>query len=232
MKHVSRSLGIPWVLACVTLAACAGTRSPAPPPALTLAAAPPVEPYRLQVGDQLAVRFYFNPELNETLVVRPDGMISLQLIGDVEAGGHTPEALAAAITQRYTGELANPKVTVIVQQFGSRVYVGGEVGKQGVVPLSGGLTLFQAIQEAGGFLTTAHLKQVILIRKGPDAHPVGYAIDVRPIANGERPDQDVFLQPYDVVFVPMSKIANIDLFVKQYIRDLLPVVPGFAVAPF
>jgi protein involved in polysaccharide export with SLBB domain len=211
----------------VALAACAGL--PAPPLALTLAATPPVQPYRLQVGDKLAVRFYFNPELNETLVVRPDGMISLQLIGDVEAGGCTPEALAAAITQRYTGELANPKVTVIVEQFGSRVYVGGEVGKQGVVWLSGGLTLFQAIQEAGGFLPTAHRKQVILIRKGPDARPVGYALDVRAIASGERPDQDVFLQPYDVVFVPMSKIANVDLFVKQYMRDLLPVVPAFPV---
>jgi polysaccharide export outer membrane protein len=232
VKHLSHSLSIPWALACVTLAACAGTRCPAPPAALTLAAPPAVEPYRLQVGDQLAVRFYFNPELNDTLVVRPDGMISLQLIGDVEAAGRTPLALAAAITQRYTAELANPKVTVIVQQFGSRVYVGGEVGKQGVVPLSGGLTLFQAIQEAGGFLTTAHRKQVILIRKGPDARPVGYAIDVRPIASGERPEQDVFLQPYDVVFVPMSRIANMDLFVKQYIRDLLPVMPGFAVAPF
>jgi protein involved in polysaccharide export with SLBB domain len=187
----------------------------------------------LQVGDLIAIKFYQNPDLNEDVVVRPDGKISLQLIGDVTAAGREPAALAADLEQAYLRELARPRISVIVREpRAHRVWVGGEVGKQGVVPLSGGLTLFQAIQEAGGFLTTAHRKQIILIRKGPDARPVGYAMDVRPVASGERPDEDVFLQPCDVVFVPMSKIANVNLFVKQYIRDLLPIVPGFGFAPF
>ena len=235
MKHVSHSLSIPWVLACVTLAACAGARPPAPPPAARLVGSPvpALAPYVLQVGDLIAIKFYQNPDLNEDVVVRPDGKISLQLIGDVTAAGREPAALAAHLEQAYLRELARPRISVIVREpRAHRVWVGGEVGKPGVVPLSGRLTLFQAIQEAGGLLTTAHRKQIILIRKGPDAHPVGYAIDVRPIASGEQPDQDVFLQPYDVVFVPMSKIADMDLFVKQYIRDLLPIMPGFAVTPF
>ena len=93
-----------------------------PPPSITLQAPEQQPPaaYALQVGDQLSVRFYFNTELNEEVIIRPDGRISLQLIGDVQAAGRSPEELAADITQRYTGELANPKVTVIVRQFGSR----------------------------------------------------------------------------------------------------------------
>jgi len=199
---------------------------------MTLAAVQPETPapYVLQVADQLAVRFYFNTELNDDVVVRPDGMISLQLIGDVQAAGRTPEGLAAAITERYVGELANPKITVIVRSLGSRVYVGGEVGKQGVVALSGGLTVFRAIQEAGGFLTTAHRTQVVLIRRGADGQMKGYEVDMRPVLDGKDPSLDVPLQPYDVVFVPRSKIAEVNRFAEQYIKNNL-VIP-FAVPVF
>lgn len=187
--------------------------------------------YALQVGDVLSVKFYFNPELNEEVVIRPDGMISLQLIGDVEAAGRSPSALATDLTQKYTGELANPKVSVIVRQFGGeRVYVSGEVGKQGLVPMTAGLTLYQAIQQAGGLLDSAHRKQVILIRNGEDGRPAGLAIDIRPIESGEHPEEDVLLRPFDIVFVPKSKIGNLDMWVDQYIRKLIPTIP-FAVTP-
>jgi len=103
------------------------------------------------------------------------------------------------------------------------VYVSGEVGKQGPLPLVGGMTLYQAIQGAGGFLETAHREQVILIRKGSDGKPYGRAIDVRLIQAGESPESDIPMHPLDMVFVPRSKIANVGLFVKQYIRDALPI---------
>lgn len=228
----------PWVcvlctLIVVSLAACR-TYNPTGPPPPTLQTQPvaPIEPYLLHVGDSLAIKFYFNPDLNEEVIVRPDGMISLQLIGDVQAAGLTPTALAGNVTQKYTAELANPKVSVIVRQFaGQVVYVGGEVGKEGIVPLTGGLTLFQAIQVAGGFLDTAHEKQVILIRKGADGRPTGAAIDLRPVLKGEQPQDDVLLQPFDVVFVPKSKIADIDVVVDQYMRRMLPPIP-FAIPAF
>ena len=102
------------------------------------------------------------------------------------------------------------------------MYVGGEVSKPGAVPLTANLTLVQAIQEAGGFLETAHLSQVVLIRRAADGQPSGYAVDVRPVIGGTAPGEDVPLQPFDVAFVPRSKIADVDLFVKQYIRDVLP----------
>jgi polysaccharide export outer membrane protein len=94
-------------------------------------------PYRLQIGDKIAVKFYQNPDLNEEVEVRPDGIISLQLIGDVRAAGVSPEALAARLAQRYKNELAKPKISVIVRQFsGNQVYIGGEVARQGVVPFT------------------------------------------------------------------------------------------------
>ncbi len=221
------------LLALLPLAACAGqqataTAQTATPisPEVRTAFGPP-GPYVLQDGDLLSVKFYYNPDLNEDVVVRPDGKISLQLIGDVQASGLTPAGLSAALAQRYAGELAMPKINVIVRQLGgNRIYVGGEVGKQGALPLSTGLTLFQAIQEAGGFTPTAHRAQVVLIRRVGE-EPRGYSVDTRPIASGNHPEDDLALRPYDVVYVPRSKIADIDLFVEQYIRNVIPVQPSF-----
>jgi protein involved in polysaccharide export with SLBB domain len=232
------------VMLVLTASACGPKHDPKPtdatvqaqPPGLypTLAdnPRPNADPYLIQVGDLLAIKFYTNPELNEDVKVRPDGKISLQLIDDVQAAGITPMQLDAELTKRYTGELADPNVSVILRETGAElVYVSGEVGKQGPVPLTGGLTLYQTIQTAGGFLDTAHRSQVILIRKGPDGKPFGRAIDVRLIQAGESPESDVPMRPLDMVFVPKSKIANVDLFVKQYIRDALPIqalpIPAF-----
>ena len=194
---------------------------------MTLAAPQPTPgPYVLQTGDTIGVQFYNNADLNEELVVRPDGKVSLQLIGEVVAAGLTPEALAAQLEQAYRKELATPRVTVIVRTFsGARVYVGGEVAYQRSIPMVGELTLYQAIQEAGGFLKSAHRKQVVLIRRGEDGKPHGYTVDLRPIQTGENPEQDIPLRPYDVVFVPRSKIGNVDTFVELYIKNVLVPVP-------
>lgn len=214
------------------LAACGAPKSvtnPSPEvaklyPSLAENPRPPLKPYVLQVGDELAIKFYTNPELNEEVKIRPDGMISLQLIDDVPAAGRTPKELDAELTKRYTGELADPQISVIVRTSAlNRVYIDGQVGKPGPVVLAGDMTLYQALQEAGGLLEGAHRKQIILIRRGTDGQPVGRSIDIRPIQDGWNPAVDVPLQPLDIVYVPRSKIAEVDLFVKQYIRDALPV---------
>ncbi|MGD0949272.1 MAG: polysaccharide biosynthesis/export family protein [Candidatus Binatia bacterium] len=223
-----------WMLPIVALSACAArSKLDTGAPLAPLQVPQPQAPgsYVLQVGDTISVKFLKSPEFNEDVVVRPDGMISLQLVGDVVAAGLSPQTLAADLTQRYDKELVNPRISVIVRQLGTPpVYVGGEVGHPGIVPLTSGLTLFQAIQAAGGLSVTAHRKQVILIRKGVDGRPAGHSIDVRPIASGEHPETDVVLGPYDVVFVPTSKIADVDIFVDQHLQKLIPRVP-FAIAP-
>ncbi|MBI4516753.1 MAG: polysaccharide export protein [Deltaproteobacteria bacterium] len=226
----------PWLVlaASLTLAACSASRLPPSPPLPTLQSAAPAAAgtYVLQLGDAVSVKFYNSPELNEDVVVRPDGMISLQLIGDVKAAGLTPAALAADLTGRYVQELSNPRISVIVRQLGTPpIYVAGEVGRQGVLPLTGGMTLYQAIQQAGGFQITAQRKQVILIRRSPEGRANGHSVDVAAVESGEHPEQDIPLQPYDVVFVPTSFIADVDNFVDLYIKRALPVQPGVFLGP-
>ena len=187
-------------------------------------------PYQIQVGDALAIKFYRNPELDQDVVVRPDGNISLPFIDEVHCAGLTPEQLDKEITRRYVGELAIPDITVIVSAFGGhRVYVDGMVAKPGMVPLAGGLTMASAIASAGGFRNEAIRQQVILIRRDAEGKPVGHAVDMRVVQYGQEPDNDVLLQPYDIVYVPRSKIANANLWVQQYIRDMLPIHPGLAI---
>ena len=68
-----------------------------------------------------------------------------------------------------------------------------------------------------------------MIRRGADGKPTGHSIDLRQVEHGTEPETDILLQPYDVVYVPKSKIANINLFIQQYIRGLLPIDPGYAI---
>jgi len=220
-----RRLSIACMLVLMGLAACSYPKAPYEPALPTLASPPaPPAPYVMLAGDSLSVKFYKNPELNEDVVVRSDGMISLQLVGDVPAAGRTPTELTADLKQRFSTELQDPSIAVIVRKpVGDRIYVGGEVGKQGFIDLTGGLTLFQAIQASGGFVKTAHRAQVILIRRTPDGKATGRSIDVRPVQEGEHPENDVLLAANDVVFVPRSKIGNVDNFVEMYIREVLPV---------
>jgi protein involved in polysaccharide export with SLBB domain len=207
-----------WLAGCYPI-----TTEPLPPD--DRAAAAPRHPatYVIQAGDTLGVRFYQHNELDEEVIVRPDGKISLQLIGDLQAAGQQPELLAAAIDELYRSELTAARATVVVRELGAKVWVGGEVEEPGAIPLTANLTLFEAVQEAGTFKKEAHLKQVVLIRREADGKPRGWAVDVRPTAGGLDPGTDVPLQPYDIVWVPRSKIADVNLFVEQYIRNNLPI---------
>lgn len=227
-RYSARTIGI----GLLALVACGPHRGANPTPS---AAFPRTAPrsYVIQLGDQLSVRFYRQPELNEDIVVRPDGKISLQYVADVPAAGRAPAALAQEIARLYAGELNDPQVTVMVKQLGAeRYYIGGEVEQQGMHELTGGLTLFQAIQQSGGFRKTANRKQVLLIRRDADGQPQARAIDLRVVQDGDRPEDDVALQPHDLVFVPRSKVANVNVFVEQYIRNNLPVQPGLGMGGF
>lgn len=214
-------LAAPLVLGCA-----ARTPVVAPPVAQEPLPRPEPRPYRLQPGDAITVSFWGDRELDQDVVVRPDGMISLPFVDEVRAAGLTPAELDGELTERYTGELAKPEITIIVRELsGQRVFVGGEVGEQGALPLTSGLTLLQAIQERGGFLTSARRRQVLLIRTGSDGTRLARSIDLRPVLSGADPNADVALQPWDIVFVPRTKITNVDLFVEQYINRALPFQP-------
>lgn len=214
------------LVSALLLAGCTA-RTPIRVPHVSESPLPLIEPYTylLREGDMIAVRFWGNEELDDEVLIRPDGKISLPFIDEVQAAGRTPAELDRSLTALYTEELTNPQITVVLRNAASeRVYIGGEVGGQGVYDLSGPVTLVQAIQGAGGFLTTARRKEVLLIRTTPEGR-VARAINTMPILNGSDPSADVRLQASDIVFVPRTKVTNIDLFVEQYVTGLLPIRP-------
>jgi protein involved in polysaccharide export with SLBB domain len=179
------------------------------------------ETYMLGAGDKIAVKFFYNDKLNERVTIRPDGRISLQLVGEVKAAGFTPADLNSLLTEKYAGLLESTNVTVIVEEVVSqKIYIGGEVGRPGVVPINGKLRILDSVMLAGGELDTAELQNVVLIRYNGSQKPDIYSINLKKIINGQMPD--INLRPYDIVYLPKTAIAKVDLFVRQYIYNLLP----------
>jgi len=178
-------------------------------------------PYLIQPGDSLDIKFFYNPELDETVTVRPDGKISLQLIDDIKAAGMEAAKLDEILTKRYGKELRKPVLTVIVRTFtGQRIFVGGEVVRPGLISLAPGMDPVQAVFLAGGVRETARLKETILIRKGKNNQPIPIRLDLAAALEGNGPGANFQLQPNDIVYVPKSAIAKANLWVSQYIEQL------------
>ncbi len=176
----------------------------------------------LRPGDEVEVRFYYTPELDITQMIRPDGKISLQLIGEIEAKGKKPEQLRSELLKLYVPHLKQPEIAVIVRSLLNRkVYVGGEVVTPGVIEMPGETDVLQAVMQAGGFrLPEAEVKNVIVIRHR-DGQRYAYPIDLKNALEG-RVSQPFYLQPQDIVYVPRTKITKIDQWVDQHINRIIP----------
>lgn len=186
----------------------------------------PSKQYRIQVGDQLDIKFFYNPELNESLVVRPDGRISLQLISEVMAVGKTPAELAKTLQEDYASKLTTPAVTVIVRSFtAQKVYVDGQVNKIGVFPLVGPMTVMQAISQSGGLTDMARSNEVVVIRHRPGHETAVIPLNLDQVVSGIDTRQDILLAPYDIVYVPRSPIGNAAKWVELYLRKTILVLP-------
>lgn len=198
------------------------------PPAET-AETPEVESqpeYVIQEGDVLGIKFFFNPELNEEVAVRPDGRISLQLVPQIVAAGRTPSDLTQSLREAYGRQLDSPEISVIVRSFSAqRVYVDGEVNRAGELELVDGLTVLGAIASAQGLTDRARKEGILLIRRGDDGRPRVTELNVQRTRKGLQPDPA--LEPYDVVYVPMSGITQLNKWVDQYVRSNIPVSFGF-----
>jgi protein involved in polysaccharide export with SLBB domain len=181
------------------------------------------EDYRIHAGDELEIKFFYSPELNERAIVRPDGRISLQLAHEIMAAGQTPAELTNILTDRYSKVLEKPEITVIVRTFSNqRIYVDGEVAKPGLLPLVGSMTVLQAISQTGGMKDTGGRSEVLVIRRGPADTPIVFSVDMQKVADGTDLGQDIVLKPYDIVHVPKKTIADVNLWVDQYINRLVP----------
>lgn len=175
-------------------------------------------------GDELAVKFFYAPELNEELVVRPDGRISLQLVPEVMAAGQTPAQLAEALKQSYSAELNRPQVAVIVKSISAReVYVDGEVTRPGMVGFTRPISILQAISMAEGASDRAQMEQVLIIRRMVDSAPLVIQANISNVLDGSDTAQDIYLLPNDIVYLPRKQISNVNIWVDQYVRQNLPL---------
>ncbi len=202
-------------------------QNPQPQDQIAAASGAMPQDYLLQAGDRLDVFFPSAREQNFSAVVRPDGRITLPLTGDVDAEGGTPAALSKRITLAYTNLLKDPQAQVAVTQFGPQpVYIFGEVAQPARYDWTRGLDLVQALSMAGGTQRTAGLANVVLVRVGADG---AYRYEVHDVRNllergGSRP---VILQPRDIVIVPTSAIADVQIWVGQYISTFIPPLDAF-----
>jgi len=181
--------------------------------------------YRIGVGDELHVRFTYQPEMNEEVPVRTDGRITLATTGEIRAAGKTPKELEDIIVAESSSRLRDPEVRVIITKMGEkRVYVGGEVGRAGFVTLQPGMTPLQAVLHAGGFLRTAKLDSVLLLSPGRDGDMMAARMNMEQVVDEGVPER-VRLASGDVVFVPATWIADMNDVVNLYVRGLIPVLP-------
>jgi protein involved in polysaccharide export with SLBB domain len=205
------------------LVVLAGCRRSAPPPeqlSWDLAEAPTM----LTAGDVIEVKFFFTPEFNELQTIRPDGKIAMQVVGDVAAEGKTPEELCRTLGELYKTQLRESAPVVLVRTFSTRrVYVVGEVFAPGAVAIQGApLSVLEAVALAGGTNPrTAETRNVLVIRRTGDGRCQGFGVDLSDALAGKAASIGS-LQPQDIVYVPRTRIVEINQWINQHINQIIP----------
>jgi polysaccharide export outer membrane protein len=157
--------------------------------------------YRLVPGDKLRIEVYRDAQLSQSLQVRPDGKITLPLVGDIPAEGRTSAELRDALVTSLKDYNTNPVVTVIVVETVPPVfYVMGEVNAPGTFQIKGQISAVQALAMAGGFIDFAKTKNIKILRKGARGAPENVRFNYKEAAEGRGPA--VFMQPGDTIIVP------------------------------
>ncbi len=165
---------------------------------------PEKQEYVIGVADVLSISVWRNQELNTTIAVRPDGTITMPLIGDVKAGGSTPSQLKSRVAERLTEYIKDgAAVTVSVNSVNSYyVTVSGQVSRPGVLKAKHYLTIGEAVALAGGPTRFASPADTVLLRRGKDGQIRRIPIHYGRLASGAAPEMDLVLFRGDKVFVP------------------------------
>ncbi|MBK7542716.1 MAG: polysaccharide biosynthesis/export family protein [Candidatus Competibacteraceae bacterium] len=183
--------------------------------------------YGFLPGDELDVKLIYNPEFSDRVIVSPDGLIHLSLIGSVKVLDRTPGDIAEELRQRYATEFRHPEAIVVPRMFSSEIiYVGGEVQRAGVLKLAHRMGVLEGVLEAGGFRETARMDRVILLRRTRQGKPMLKVVNVRRIIEGGA-EQDVPLRRFDMIYVPRSDLAEVNLWLHQLIYNNLALSTNF-----
>jgi polysaccharide export outer membrane protein len=172
--------------------------------------------YRIDISDVLDISVWKVPDLSQSeVIVRPDGKISLPLIGDIKAAGLTLSELDKEITQKYALYVREPQVSVMIRKFGGKkVIVLGEVARPGVYTFTGDIQVVEALALAGDCTKYAVKNNVLIIRGDIHKNPTIISSNVLAFLKNARLNENVLIQSQDVIFVPRSLIGNINAFVE------------------
>jgi len=158
--------------------------------------------YKIGAQDVLRIDVWREDQLTRTVPVRPDGKITLPLLNDVQAVGLTPMELGGVIAEGLKKFITNPQVTVSVTEINSRrIYVNGEVNKSGAYQMLPHMNVLQALSGSGGFTAFARIKSIYILRT-KDGKPVKIPFNYKEAISGKNPEQNIELEPGDVIVVP------------------------------
>ncbi len=162
-----------------------------------------VPDYQIGVDDVLSINVWKEPDLCRTVPVRPDGKITMPLLGDLQASGRTPRKLQEEIQQGLMAYISVPEVTVTVQEVRSLKFnIVGQVMKPGSYPLSESMTVLDAIAQAGGIGIYAKSSAIYVLRVLPDGSSLHLPFNYKQVLKGTKLSQNVKLQPRDTIVVP------------------------------
>jgi protein involved in polysaccharide export with SLBB domain len=207
---------------------CGGGKPPLPPPFTTAASdstriAPEIEAYRLLVFDELSLTVLGSPELSGTVRVLPDGTITVPGVGPLYVLGMTLPEVTAAVEREVGKFVRYPDLSVAVSNFGERrVFVMGEVNVPGDQQFHNGLSALGAIAMAGGFNNGAKRSSVMILRRVGPENAIAFRVDLSEPLNGKNLGQDIPVKPFDIVYVPKTFIASVNVLMDQYFRQMTP----------
>jgi len=159
----------------------------------------------LGVGDQVAINVWENSNLNTEATIRPDGTITMPLVGDIKAAGETPSSLKAKIKTQLGSfvKLQGTEITVAVKSWKSyRFTIQGEVVRSGVFTSDQYVTVADALALAGGLTRFAKRSSIVLMRRDGKGEQRHIPLDYESLASGKRPEMNIFVLPGDTIWVP------------------------------
>jgi len=176
------------------------------------------QPYRISCGDALEVIYALRNSVYRAMVsVRTDGMITLPFVDDVKAAGLRLDELSANLREAYSVVYRHPRIDVTLRHsVAARAFIGGEVAMPGIISLRKPVTVFQAVNKAGGVSNHGALSRVVVVRKMSPTETEFYELDLTDKEALVAEGGEFYLQAGDLVLVPMRNISKIRLWVRQY----------------
>jgi protein involved in polysaccharide export with SLBB domain len=175
--------------------------------------------YQLGAGDRVHVSYLLTPEMDEDVVVQPDGVLALKIGVRIMAQNLSTGELTPIIERAAQGRLSHPIVSASVTEArAARIVVGGAVARPGAYPLPARASTFEAVMLAGGFQPESRMDQVVIIRQRQGAAPMLRTVNLRRFASSAAPRDAIALAPEDIIFVPKTRAAE----VKQWFDVALP----------